>query len=100
LNHEIFADGVTHIALRNGMVRIEFGSLSATGTSEDGSATFFNHSQLVLSPKAFVETFNIMEQMFEQLQEKGVVRKQERRSGPGGEEEHSISAGKALPRSS
>ena len=60
----IFTDGVTNIALRYGMVRFEFGTVAATDVDVDGKPIIFSRSQLTLTPKAFLDTFNNMDACF------------------------------------
>ena len=85
MHKTIFSDGVTNIALRNGMVRIEFGTLSITEKDEAGNPAVFERYQLALTPKVFLETFGNMERMLQLLIDNGVAREKladEQRAGP------------------
>jgi hypothetical protein len=84
VNSETFVDGVINIALVRGMVRIEFGSYSASDTNDDGQPALFSRHQVVMTPQAFLNSFGNMERMLNLLVEKGVLREDadEQRSGP------------------
>lgn len=49
MNSDIFVDGVINIALVKGMIRVEFGSYSASEKGADGNPAIFNKYQLVLT---------------------------------------------------
>lgn len=84
MNTETFVDGVINIALVKGMVRVEFGSYSASDKDADGNPALFARHQVVLTPQAFLDTFGNMERMMSLLVEKGVLRTDtdEQRTGP------------------
>ena len=94
MNTDIFVDGVINIALVKGMIRVEFGSYSASEKGADGGPAIFNKYQLVLTPQAFLETFGNMERMLNLLKDKGVVREGqgEQRDGPARDTDSSFSA--------
>ncbi len=84
MNNDIYTDGVINIALKKGMIRIEFGTMSISEKDDDGNPEVFSRSQLVLTPQVFLETFGNMERMMNQLVEAGVIRERdgEQRGGP------------------
>jgi hypothetical protein len=85
MNRVIFSDGVINIGLNNGMVRIEFGSLSISEKDEVGNPKVFSKEQLVMTPQVFLKTFSNMESMLHKLVESGIVKENhedEKRSGP------------------
>ncbi len=84
MNTDIYTDGVINIALKKGMIRIEFGTMSISEKDDSGNPEIFSRSQLVLTPQVFLETFGNMERMMQQLIEAGVIRERdgEQRGGP------------------
>ena len=84
MNTDIYTDGVINIALKKGMIRIEFGTMSISEKDDGGNPEIFSRSQLVLTPQVFLETFGNMERMLQQLIEVGVIRERdgEQRGGP------------------
>jgi hypothetical protein len=92
---DIFTAGVTNIALRYGMVRIEFGTVAATEVDTEGNPTVFSRSQITLTPKAFLDTFNNMERMQHLMIEREVLKdtnEEEQRSGPARDTETEFTA--------
>ena len=53
MNPEIFADGFTNVTYRNGMVRIELGSLPTAGEG-DMQSSLESHHKLVVMPQGFI----------------------------------------------
>ncbi len=85
MNRVIFTDGVINIGLNNGMVRIEFGTLSLSEKDDTGHAKVFAKEQMVMTPQAFLKTFSNMESMLHKLIDSGVVKENiddEKRTGP------------------
>ena len=79
-----FADGVGHIGMVSGMVRIEF--LTASPADKEGRTVSIYDPQfsIVLTPQAFAQTFGKMEILANSMVEAGVLfrRAEERREGP------------------
>ena len=85
MNNDSFADGITAIRLVNGMVRVEYGSLSISDSEMDGSPKVEKAFRIVMTPQGFLKSFSKMERMVNVLIESGVVvdnTKPENRSGP------------------
>lgn len=88
-----FSDGIINIGLNNGMVRIEFGTLSISEKDEVGNPKVFSKEQLVMTPQVFLKTFSSMESMLHRLIENGIVKEnldEEKRTGPARDTEAEI----------
>ncbi|MES2771100.1 MAG: hypothetical protein V4623_03840 [Pseudomonadota bacterium] len=80
----IFADGIGHIVMMNGMVRIQF--VTASHAEKDGhvNASFDPQCAVVLTPQAFLQSFRKMEDIIKKMTAAGILvkRGEERREGP------------------
>lgn len=73
---EIFADGFSNVTFRNGMIRMELGSLPAVDGPE-GQSQLENHHRLVLTPQGFLQGLGLMQDLARRLAEAGVIRRGE-----------------------
>jgi len=84
MSQSFFADGVGHIGMVNGMVRIQF--LTASPSEQDGKtvSVYAPQFSIALTPQAFAQSFSKMEVLVNTMIEAGVLFKggQERREGP------------------
>jgi hypothetical protein len=89
MSHTIFADVGHNISLTNGMVRIEFATTSAVDRDAEGRPIIERQCCIVLTPKAFLQTFGMMNDFVGKLKEAGVIfdSREERREGPARKEE-------------
>ncbi len=76
MNPEIFADGFTTVTFRNGMIRMEVGSLPLAETG-DGQAQLEAHHRLVLTPQGFLQGLSLMQDLARRLADAGVIRRGE-----------------------
>ena len=74
---QIFADGFSNISFINGMVRIDLAS-NTSGPGEAGGAPPAEvHHRVVLTPRAFLQSMHMMQDLMNKLIEAGVVRRTE-----------------------
>lgn len=76
MNPEIFADGFTNVTFRNGMVRIELGSLPTAGEG-DMQASLETHHKLIVTPQGFLSGLAMMQDLARRLADAGVIRRAE-----------------------
>ena len=76
MNPEIFADGFTNVTYRNGMVRIELGSLPTAGEG-DMLSSLESHHKLVVTPQGFLSGLAMMQDLARRLADAGVIRRSE-----------------------
>ncbi|MEO5339967.1 MAG: hypothetical protein H7837_05520 [Magnetococcus sp. MYC-9] len=83
-NGYVYVDGVGHISLLNGMVRIEFVVASASLRDEAGKSVLEPLQTLIMTPQGFTQIFGNMEKMMQRMVESGMVvdPASERRAGP------------------
>jgi len=74
---ELFADTLSDINFGNGMVRMDFASLSATDTDINGDPVMAFRQRIVMSPQGFLETFATMQSMIGKLEEVGMISRKE-----------------------
>lgn len=70
----IYCDGISNITLVGGMVRIDFFRLSPTAKDKNGRPAMEFLTQLVMPPDSFLQGLGAMQNLVQQLKEKGVVR--------------------------
>ena len=70
---DLFSDGVAAIRLVNGMVRMEFASISVVDNDEQGKPITKTAFRVVMTPHGFVKTFGNMEKMIHSLQEANIL---------------------------
>ncbi|MBF0177917.1 MAG: hypothetical protein HQL63_13875 [Magnetococcales bacterium] len=80
----VFVDGLGHVSLVNGMVRLEFVAASASARDAEGKSVLEPSQTLVMTPQGFMQIFSNMEKMMERMVEAGMVVDpgKERRAGP------------------
>lgn len=72
---EIFADGFTQVTFRNGMIRMELGSLPA---AEADQPQMEAHHRLVLTPQGFLQGLSLMQDLARRLADAGVIQRGDR----------------------
>lgn len=85
MSADYYADGVANVALLQGMIRIDFATLSLTEKDAEGNPVVLPGHRVVMTPKGFAKAFGTMERVMAKLVETGVVRdpeEEERRDGP------------------
>jgi hypothetical protein len=70
----IFCDGISNITLIGGMVRIDLFTLSPTAKDKNGRPSMQFLTQLIMPPDAFLQGLGAMQNLVQQLKDKGVVR--------------------------
>jgi len=76
MDSEIFADGFSNVTFRNGMVRIELGSLQTAGQG-DMQSSLESHHKLVVTPQGFLSRLAMMQDLARRLADAGVIRRSE-----------------------
>lgn len=75
---EIFTDGFSNVTFRNGMVRIDLGSLpTGEGDGESQQAALEAHHRLVITPQGFLSGLAMMQDLARRLADAGVIRRSE-----------------------
>ncbi len=74
---EIFADGFSAVTFRNGMIRMDLGSLPIGNQGESQSNDMDAHHRLVLTPQGFLQGLALMQDLARRLAEAGVIRRTE-----------------------
>lgn len=72
--NQIYCDGVMNISLVGGMVRLDLFTLSPTEKDKKGAPTPTFSRQIVMPPDGFMQAFNGMSRLIQQLKDKGMVR--------------------------
>ncbi|CCQ73521.1 hypothetical protein [Magnetospira sp. QH-2] len=73
MDDQVFFDGIEDVYFVGGMIRIDFFCYSPSERDSDGRPAPAFKQQLVLSPKAFAQSFAMQERMMRTLAERGVV---------------------------
>jgi len=81
---EIFADGFTAVTFRNGMIRMEVGSLPIADAAEGETARMEPHHRLVLTPQGFLQGLSLMQDLARRLADAGVIRRQDAEAATAG----------------
>jgi hypothetical protein len=71
---QIYCDGVMNISLVGGMVRLDLFTLSPTEKDKKGAPAPTLSRQIVMPPDGFMQAFNGMSRLIQQLKDKGMVR--------------------------
>ena len=71
---EIFADTITGIAITGSVVRIDFASLAAAEDASKQPKPVFRQ-RVIMPVEGFVQSFATMARVMQQLEQKGVVRR-------------------------
>ena len=74
---EIFADGFSQVTFRNGMIRLEVGSLPLEEGEAGQQPQLEGHHRLVLTPQGFLQGLALMQDLARKLADAGVIRRQE-----------------------
>jgi hypothetical protein len=72
---QIFADGFSNISFVNGMVRIDLASTPPGPVSGGTPAQAEVHHRVVLTPRAFLQSMGMMQDLLQKLVDAGVVRR-------------------------
>jgi hypothetical protein len=68
---EHFVDGVAHIGLSGGVVRIDFAHLASPSSADAGAQRLERNVRLVASLEGFLATYQTMQRMVERLASQG-----------------------------
>jgi hypothetical protein len=74
MSDKLYCDGISNIALVGGMVRIDLFTLSPNAKDKSGRPAMDFLVQLVMPPDSFLQGLGAMQNLVQQLKEKGVVR--------------------------
>jgi hypothetical protein len=72
---QIFADGFSNISFVNGMVRIDLASTPPGPAAGGNPAPAEVHHRVVLTPRAFLQSMGMMQDLMQKLVDAGVVRR-------------------------
>ena len=72
---QIFADGFSNISFVNGMVRIDLASTPPGEISDSSPPKAEVHHRIVLTPRAFLQSMGMMQDLMRKLVDAGVVRR-------------------------
>ncbi|MGN7613900.1 hypothetical protein ACQZV8_17670 [Magnetococcales bacterium HHB-1] len=74
-----FCDGVANIAIKSGVIRVDFFEHDVKSTEEQNEETTppTPHQRLLLTPEAFLQTHAAFEQVVQQLVDRGVFKRKE-----------------------
>ena len=74
-NKEIYSDGIGHIHMVGGMIKMDLVSLEPAineGDSVEPKIT----ERIVMSPDGFLKSFTLMQQLVAKLEKEGLIKKQ------------------------
>lgn len=93
MNADIFTDGAVNIAIVNGMIRMDYATLSVTEKDHVGNPAMLVNHRLVMTPQGFLKTLGNMEAMVQKLIEARIIidADDETMSGPARKDEHAFS---------
>jgi hypothetical protein len=72
---QIYADGFSNISFVNGMVRIDLASPPPGAATGGTPAAAEVHHRIVLTPRAFLQSMGMMQDLMQKLVDAGVVRR-------------------------
>ncbi len=72
-DNEVFVDGIGQIHFIRGLVRFDLISLEPDPDGKDPTPTL--KKRIIMPPEGFLNTFNTMQQLIDQLLEAGVLKK-------------------------
>lgn len=72
---QIYADGFSNISFVNGMVRIDLASTPAAPATGGEAPAPEVHHRIILTPRAFLQSMGMMQDLMKKLIEAGVVRR-------------------------
>ncbi|GAB6053896.1 hypothetical protein JCM17960_27160 [Magnetospira thiophila] len=73
MDDQLYCDGIEDVYFVGGMVRIDLFTYSPSERDAEGRPKPIFKQQLVLSPRAFAQSFAMQERMMRTLTERGVV---------------------------
>jgi len=73
-----FCDGVMDIGINGGVVRIDFFHNGRGENDDEGNPPREHSHQVVLTPEAFLQTYTALDQVVNQLIEKGLLTRREK----------------------
>lgn len=76
-NYDLYSDGITGIGLVNGLIRVDFGRLSATQVDANNQPAMELSQRVVMTPDGFLRTFGAMQELINKLVEGGVLQVQQ-----------------------
>ena len=100
IGNHTFIDGVGDIRIRDGIVRIDLLTLSATRRDDDGNPVPEFTDQLVMSPAAFLRMVSAMGDTIRQMQEQGLLGSADEAATTNGESEAQDTAVETAKKSS
>jgi hypothetical protein len=74
---ELYTDGISNLEVSNGMVRMDLYSLSGKEKEADGAPSKVERQRIIMSPQGFLECFSTMQNMFQKLEEAGLLKRQD-----------------------
>ncbi|MCA8927196.1 MAG: hypothetical protein KDC18_03950 [Alphaproteobacteria bacterium] len=72
---QIYADGISNITFVNGMVRIDLASTPPVPAQGGAAPTAEVHHRIIVTPRAFLQSMGMMQDLLNKLVEAGVVRR-------------------------
>ncbi|VFM97966.1 MAG: hypothetical protein BECKG1743E_GA0114224_101606, partial [Candidatus Kentron sp. G] len=72
-NEELFTDGLIGLGIEAGLVRMDFGALSATQKDDKGNSVLEHRQRVVMSTEGFLQTFRTMTGLLAHLEKTGQV---------------------------
>ena len=76
---EIFVDGIGKLHFIKGLVRFDLTSFQPN--EEGGDPIAETKQRIIMPPNGFLETFNVMQQLIDQLLDAGVLTKVDKSTG-------------------
>lgn len=74
--NEIFVDGIMNISYNSGAFRYELVSVNPTQGDEKAEPEIIKHSRIVMTPQGFIQTVNAFKSFLEQVEDKGIIRRE------------------------
>ena len=79
---QIYADGFSNISFVNGMVRIDLASTPPGAVDGNNPPPAEVHHRIVLTPRAFLQSMGMMQDLMRKLIDAGVVRRTDQGADP------------------
>ena len=70
---QIYADGVENISVVDGIVRVDYFRYSPFQSDAEGKPAREFARRVLMSPQSFLRTYNAMNRIVEQLENRGVI---------------------------
>ena len=74
---QIYADGFSNITFINGMVRIDLASTPPGPAQGNAAPAAEVHHRIILTPRAFLQSMGMMQDLMNKLVNAGIVRRAE-----------------------